>query len=232
MEVKLVVVGGKQAGQEIPVPTHRFVIGRGDDCHLRPHSKSVSRKHCAILIEGDAVAVEDFNSTNGTFVNGERVQKRRKLKNGDRIMVHRWEFEIRLPLREEEKTQPMPKVESQKSAAPAGASTAASEDDLDISSWLEKGSDEDEVIFQEHDPSADGDTVTGASLIESPTTAEAPAKTPAKAKEAASAKAAKASEKREAAKVPGRFKNAAKPATESSGAAAGDMLKDFFTKKR
>jgi pSer/pThr/pTyr-binding forkhead associated (FHA) protein len=231
MEVKLVVVGGKQAGTEIPVPTRRFVIGRGEDCHLRPHSKSVSRKHCAILIEKGKAAIEDFDSTNGTYVNGQRVQKRCELKDGDHIMIHRWEFEIKLPPREEEKTGPMPKVDLQKSADAAPATAAANEDDIDISDWLEKDPDEENVIFEAAQPDADDDTVTGASLTESPAAPTAPGKTPAKAKASAAEKSTKTDEQKPA-KVAGRFQNAAKPKAETSGTAANDMLKNFFSKKR
>ena len=51
MEVKLIVANGKQAGKEIPVAGHTFLIGRGEGCQLRPQCSEVSRKHCAILIE-------------------------------------------------------------------------------------------------------------------------------------------------------------------------------------
>ena len=121
MEVKLVVVGGKQAGTEIPIPTRRFVIGRGEDCHLRPHSKSVSRKHCAIVVEEGVAAIEDFDSTNGTFVNGERVQKRRALKNGDHITVHRWEFAVRLTVAQETRRTPSSRCRVHRNPRPAPA---------------------------------------------------------------------------------------------------------------
>ena len=88
MEVKLVVVGGVQAGKEIPVPAPKFLIGRGPECRLRTQSNLVSRKHCAILIEENAAAIEDFGSTNGTHVNGVKIQQRRRLKNGDRSSRH------------------------------------------------------------------------------------------------------------------------------------------------
>jgi predicted component of type VI protein secretion system len=231
MEVKLVVVGGKQAGTEVPIPTRRFLIGRGEECHLRPHSKSVSRKHCAIVVEEGVAAIEDFDSTNGTFVNGERVHQRRELNNGDRITIHRWEFEVRLAVSGRDKTKPKPKGHVQEAAAPTVTSPAVSEDDLDISSWLEKGPDEESVIWPVKDPDADEDTVTGASLTESAGVPAPPGKEEAKAKEAAPAKATKAKEKTPA-KVAGRFQNAAKPAAESSGTAASDMLKSFFSKKR
>ena len=46
----------------------------------------VSRKHARIAYEDDAVVIEDLGSTNGTFVNGEKV-KRAHLKEGDRVLI-------------------------------------------------------------------------------------------------------------------------------------------------
>jgi signal transduction histidine kinase len=96
MEVKLVKVGGRHAGQEIPVPTHEFVIGRGQECQLQSQNKSVSRRHCAIIVDRHAASIEDFDSTNGTFVNGERVDKRHELSDGDRLRIGTLELDIQL----------------------------------------------------------------------------------------------------------------------------------------
>jgi hypothetical protein len=46
----------------------------------------VSRKHARIAYENDAVVIEDLGSTNGTFVNGEKI-KRAQLKEGDRVLI-------------------------------------------------------------------------------------------------------------------------------------------------
>lgn len=46
----------------------------------------VSRRHARIAYSGDAITIEDLGSTNGTFVNGEKVKKAR-LKEGDRVLI-------------------------------------------------------------------------------------------------------------------------------------------------
>lgn len=46
----------------------------------------VSRKHAKISANGDQIFIQDFGSTNGTFVNGEKV-KRARLREGDRILI-------------------------------------------------------------------------------------------------------------------------------------------------
>jgi ribosome-associated protein YbcJ (S4-like RNA binding protein) len=46
----------------------------------------VSRKHARIAFQGDDIFIEDLASTNGTFVNGEKI-KRSKLREGDRVLI-------------------------------------------------------------------------------------------------------------------------------------------------
>lgn len=121
MELKLVVLGGKNAGRVIPISGKKFFIGRAEDCHLRPHSELVSRHHCAILAEEDTVLVRDFGSKNGTFVNGDKVRGEQDLKNGDRLKVGDLEFEVQLTVSLTAKMKP--KVHSVEEVA---ARTAAS----------------------------------------------------------------------------------------------------------
>ena len=96
MELKLKVVEGKNAGQEIAVAGKKFFIGRAEDCHLRPGSDLISRHHCVLLIEDGYVGVRDFGSKNGTYVNDERVVGERELKAGDRLLVGPLRFEVQL----------------------------------------------------------------------------------------------------------------------------------------
>lgn len=63
------------------------VIGRGAESDLCFSSPRVSRRHCIVRPAGGSEAeVEDLGSSNGTFVNGERVQ-RHMLHDGDTIEV-------------------------------------------------------------------------------------------------------------------------------------------------
>ena len=96
MKLKLVVVEGKKAGMEIPISVPKCLIGRGDDCHIRPQSQLVSRKHCIISSDNGSATIEDCGSANGTLVNGERIQQHRKLNTSDRIKIGTLELEVRL----------------------------------------------------------------------------------------------------------------------------------------
>ena len=62
------------------------VIGRREDCDLRIPLGEVSRKHCRLVRDGDTLQLEDLGSSNGTFLNGQRVQEA-MLSPGDSIQV-------------------------------------------------------------------------------------------------------------------------------------------------
>ena len=61
-------------------------LGRDSSNFIQVHDTEVSRRHAEIRREGDAFTVVDLGSSNGTFVNGERVE-RHALANGDRLQV-------------------------------------------------------------------------------------------------------------------------------------------------
>ncbi|HTQ39367.1 MAG TPA: FHA domain-containing protein [Pirellulales bacterium] len=135
MELTLKLLTGRSAGKEIPITVSKFLIGRADDCHLRPHSETVSRHHCVLLVEEGFCAIRDFGSRNGTIVNEQKVVGQHELHNGDRIKVGNLEFEVELTSRVGGKKRP--KVKDVKDAAQRTATGAkAGKGDQDISDWL------------------------------------------------------------------------------------------------
>lgn len=94
MEAKLVVATGKSAGRAIVLKRARLLIGRAEECDVRPLSEEVSRRHCQVLKETDHVAVEDLGSRNGTFVNGKRIEAKTVLHDGDRLRVGSLELTV------------------------------------------------------------------------------------------------------------------------------------------
>ena len=136
MEIHLKVLAGRHAGQVIRISAPKFLIGRAEDCQLRPHSEMVSRHHCALIIEGDYAEVRDFGSKNGTFVNDQRVLPARELKSGDVLRIGPLKFEVTLV--SQKTPQRKPKVSSVREAAirstEGGGSVVADED---VSQWLE-----------------------------------------------------------------------------------------------
>lgn len=63
----------------------RLLIGRDVSCSVQLPDDSVSRRHAAIVRDGEQHVVNDLGSTNGTFVNEKRVEVREVLQNGDRV---------------------------------------------------------------------------------------------------------------------------------------------------
>jgi pSer/pThr/pTyr-binding forkhead associated (FHA) protein len=133
MELRLKVLGGKQAGQEIPIAGPKFLIGRGEECQLRPNSDAVSRQHCMLQLEDGRATVCDLGSRNGTLVNDQRVEGRYTLKTGDRLTIGQLRFEVQLTTGLKGQKQPI--VKDVKDAATRTRDAVAAED-LDVDSWL------------------------------------------------------------------------------------------------
>lgn len=80
-------ISGKYQGGEFPLkPEQPLVIGRSSDLDMVLVEDMVSRKHAKISWQAGRLTIEDLGSTNGTFVNGEKVRQA-KLKEGDRILI-------------------------------------------------------------------------------------------------------------------------------------------------
>ncbi len=67
-------------------PGATYVIGRESPATIRIADRSLSRQHAQIRVESNAIWLVDLESTNGTFVNGERIDQR-EIHLGDRVML-------------------------------------------------------------------------------------------------------------------------------------------------
>ena len=80
-------ISGKYQGGEYPLAqSGDLVIGRSSELDLVLIEDMVSRKHARITLASGGITIADLGSTNGTFVNGEKV-RRAQLKEGDRILI-------------------------------------------------------------------------------------------------------------------------------------------------
>jgi pSer/pThr/pTyr-binding forkhead associated (FHA) protein len=89
---------GASPGQtrQVLIGKDEFLIGRGADCDLRLRAAAVSRHHCLIRVRGPQVTLTDLGSSNGTYLNGQRVRSQATLKDGDELRVGDFRFLLEL----------------------------------------------------------------------------------------------------------------------------------------
>jgi len=224
MQVRLKILQGSNSGKEVKVPVPKCLIGRGDECHLRPQSEAISRRHCVIITSDTEVAVRDLNSRNGTYVNGERVAEETLLLTGDVLKVGPLEFELLIEQTAAKIKRPRVTDIKQAAARTAeGSSVSATAELSDVTQWLEEAEETekrrrpdaetrmfqvDNTTHRENDDGTVGHVVPNASDT---------TPLPAEAKK----------EKRSFGKLPPREVQQSKDSCE----AAADMLKKFFNRR-
>jgi diguanylate cyclase (GGDEF)-like protein len=92
--VYLLIIQGRPEGKRLSFPRGQYLFGRGSECHIRPNSDWVSKRHCQLIVDVDKVSIRDLGSRNGTLVNGERVVGERSLQEGDQVQVGPLVFQI------------------------------------------------------------------------------------------------------------------------------------------
>jgi len=107
--VKLVLLSAGMTGRTHELKAEKTTIGRVEDNTFQIAEPSVSSHHCEILLRGSDVFVKDLNSTNGTFINGDKVTES-PLKVGQILRLG--QIEMRL-----ETDAPAPATASKKQTA-------------------------------------------------------------------------------------------------------------------
>jgi len=86
MDVKLILMKTDGQQKEFTLTKEVTLIGRESTCDFRIPIASCSRKQCELIIESDRLMIRDSESSNGTFVNNERVAEA-ELNAGDRLTI-------------------------------------------------------------------------------------------------------------------------------------------------
>jgi pSer/pThr/pTyr-binding forkhead associated (FHA) protein len=111
---KLVILSQGLNGRTHELKVEKTTIGRVEDNSFQIAEPSVSSHHCEVLLRGDEVVIKDLNSTNGTFINDEKITES-VLKPGQTLRLG--QIELRL-----ENGAPAPAATASAPApAPAGA---------------------------------------------------------------------------------------------------------------
>src|ERR1700677_4618252 len=87
MDFELAVVLGRSASNTIKLADGVTLIGRHDACQLRIKSSRLSGKHCEIFEKKGLLLVKDLKSSNGTIVNGKRIDVQQVLEAGDELTI-------------------------------------------------------------------------------------------------------------------------------------------------
>ena len=90
----LVVTSGPLEGTRIPLGDNDILIGRNSDCLLVLDDDFASGRHAAFVRTPDGWAVEDLGSTNGTFVDGERIAELVGIAPGNEVQIGRTTIEL------------------------------------------------------------------------------------------------------------------------------------------
>jgi hypothetical protein len=88
-------LGGEALRKRIVVTKFPAVIGRNSECEHCLNLAFISRRHCAFFLRDDLVWVQDLQSQNGTFLNGESVQDPQPIHDGDRLDLSYLSFQVR-----------------------------------------------------------------------------------------------------------------------------------------
>jgi sigma-B regulation protein RsbU (phosphoserine phosphatase) len=91
----LITTQGPGPGRPFTLHPRRSLIGRRPDSTVFLESLAVSREHAQVLCEGGHYYVEDVGSSNGTFVNGQKITGRVPLTENDTLQIGPYTFSFR-----------------------------------------------------------------------------------------------------------------------------------------
>lgn len=80
------VLSGPSVGQIFDLKLGKNIFGRGSGCDFKVHSVGISKEHCEVHVYKDKIIIVDLKSSNGTFINGVKIQNS-ILHVGDKISL-------------------------------------------------------------------------------------------------------------------------------------------------
>lgn len=84
---QLVMQSGPTPGKSYPLEKNEIFIGRDINNDIVISDAEISRKHCRLVFQGGGYVIEDLGSTNGSFVNGQRLMGPHTLTSGELMML-------------------------------------------------------------------------------------------------------------------------------------------------
>jgi pSer/pThr/pTyr-binding forkhead associated (FHA) protein len=87
VKIKLLCQNALASPREITIDRFPIELGRGAVVGVRIDDRWLSRRHCELVCEGEAVIARDLGSSHGTYVNGQRLTAAVALEEGDELQI-------------------------------------------------------------------------------------------------------------------------------------------------
>ncbi len=117
MEVNLVLFKKDGSQKAFSLPNDNTIIGRRHDCDLCIPLMVVSKRHCQLNLNKEAVKIRDLDSRNGTFLNGKRINET-TVKAGDYIKIGPLTFLLQIDGKPEKTIPPKAKPKPEAKVPP------------------------------------------------------------------------------------------------------------------
>jgi len=130
---KLVILNQGMTGRTFELLVERTTVGRLEDNTFQIADASVSSHHAEIILRGSEIVIRDLNSTNGTFINNEKITEA-VLKLGQTLRFGQVEIKI-----DDGKSAPAPSAPAPAGSAPAPAPAAPSKKTIEGTMIIPRG---------------------------------------------------------------------------------------------
>ena len=126
MDANLVLFKKNGSRKSFTLPSNITVVGRRHDCDLCIPLMVVSRRHCQLRLNNEALKIRDLGSHSGTFINGKRVSEA-TVRAGDYITIGPLTFLLQIGGKPEKIVPPQPPEPTPSSKKPPAPKAPANE---------------------------------------------------------------------------------------------------------
>lgn len=96
MNVSLILLKKDGTQKVLPIRDKATILGRRPDCDICIPLQVISRRHCQLSQEGSVLKVRDLSSSNGTFLNGSKVEDEIVINAGDNLQIGPLTFTVQI----------------------------------------------------------------------------------------------------------------------------------------
>jgi pSer/pThr/pTyr-binding forkhead associated (FHA) protein len=98
MDARIWLTGIEGGPRSVAISGERTIVGRDPEADVQIEDEAVSWNHLEIEVRGDVLMATDLDSRNGTALNGEPLDRPRRLRDGDTLIVGGHRLEVSIPI--------------------------------------------------------------------------------------------------------------------------------------